>query len=62
MVDTKQSTGDSGCTLCTIVLFQRSLKNKYPMPLNPFELAVASLFWSSLMLGVIKSLEQLLKL
>jgi len=26
------------------VLFQRSLKNKHPMPSNPFELAVASSF------------------
>jgi len=58
----KQSSGDSGCTLHTIVLFQRSLKNKHLMPLNPFELVVASLFWSSTMLGVIKSLEQPLKL
>jgi len=28
------------------------------MPLNPFELIVASLFWSSTMLGVIKTFEQ----
>ncbi|KEH16869.1 hypothetical protein MTR_0081s0060 [Medicago truncatula] len=32
------------------------------MPSNSFELAVASLFWSSAMLGVIKSFEQPLKL
>jgi len=36
--------------------------NKHPMPSNPFELAVALLFWSSAMLGVIKSFEQPLKL
>ncbi|KEH33774.1 hypothetical protein MTR_3g452610 [Medicago truncatula] len=60
--ETKQCSGVSGCTLRTIVLFQRSSKNKHPMPSNPFELAVASLFWSSAMLGVIKSFEQPLKL
>jgi len=46
----KLSSGDSGCTLRTIVLCQRSSKNKHPMPSNSFELAVASLFWSSAML------------
>jgi len=39
-----------------------SSMNKHPMPSNPFELAVALLFWSSAMLGVIKSFEQPLKL
>jgi len=28
----------------TNVLFQRSPKNKHPMPSNPFEIAVASFF------------------
>jgi len=37
------------------VLFQRFPKNKHPMPLNFFELVVASFFWSSAMVGVIKS-------
>jgi len=58
----KLSSGGSGCTLRTIVLCQRSLKNKHPMPSNSFELAVALLFWSSAMLGVIKTFEQPLKL
>ena len=56
------SSGGSGCTLRTIVLCQRSSKNKNSMPSNTFELAVASLFESSAMLGVIKSFEQPLKL
>jgi len=55
VADTKQSSGDSGCTLRTIVLFQRSPKNKHPMPSNPFELVVALFFQSSAMIGVIKS-------
>ena len=46
----------------TIVLFQRSPKNKHPMPSNPFELAVVLFFQSSTMIGVIKSsFEQHLK-
>jgi len=62
VADTNQSSGDSGCTLRTIVLFQRSPKNKHPMPSNQFELAVALFFQSSAMLGVIKSsFEQHLK-
>jgi hypothetical protein len=44
------------------VLFQLSTTEKHPMPSNPFELAAASFFWSSAMLGEIKSLEQPLKL
>jgi len=32
------------------------------MPSNLFELAIALLFWSSAMLGVIKTFEQPLKL
>jgi len=43
-------------------LFQLSSTKKYPMPSNPFELAVASFFQSSAMIGEIKSLEQPLKL
>ena len=62
VVETKQSSGGSGCTLRTTVLFQRCLKNQHPMPSNLFELAVASLFWSSAKLCVIKSFEQPLKL
>jgi len=62
VADTNQISGDSGCTLRTIVLFQLSPTKKHPMPSNPFELAVASFFQSSLMLGVIKSFEQPLKL
>jgi len=62
IADTNQSRGDSGCTLCTIVLFQLSPTKKHPMLSNPFELVVASFFQSSAMLGVIKSFEQLLKL
>ena len=58
----KQSSGDSGCTLRTIVLFQLSPMKKHPMPSNPFELAVASIFTSSAMIGEIKSFEQSLKL
>jgi len=55
----KKSSGGSGCTLRIIVLFQRSWENKHPMLSNPFKLAVASLFWSSVMLDVIKSFETL---
>jgi len=58
----KLSSGGSGCTLRTIVLCQRSSKSKHPMPSNSFELTVASLFWSSAMLGVIITFEQPLKL
>jgi len=50
VAETKQSIGGSGYTVRTIVLCQCSLKNKHPMPSNPFELVVASLFWSSAML------------
>jgi hypothetical protein len=60
VAETKQSNGGSGCTIRTIVLFQRSLRIQHPS--NPFELAIASLFWSSAILGVIKSFEQHLKL
>jgi len=56
------SSGGSGCALRTIVLCQRSSKDKHPMPSNSFELAVALFFWSSAMLGMIKTFEQLLKL
>jgi len=42
--------------------FQRSPKNKHLMPSNPFELAVATLFYPSAMIDVINSLEQPLKL
>ena len=38
---------------CTIVLFQRSPKNKHQMPSNSSELAVAPGFYSSAMIGVI---------
>ena len=62
VADTNQSSGDSGCTLRTIVLFQLSPKKKHPMPSNPFELVLASFFHSSAMLGVIKPFEQPLKL
>jgi len=62
IADTKQNSGDSCCTLRTIVLFQRSPKNKHPMPSNPFELAVALFFQSSVMIGEIKSFKQPLKL
>jgi len=62
IADTNQSSGDSGCTLRTIVLFQLSPTKKHLMPSNPFELVVASFFQSSAMLGVIKSYEQPLKL
>jgi len=44
IADTNQSSGDSGCTLCTIVPFQLSPTKKHPMPSNPFELVVASFF------------------
>ena len=61
VADIKQSSGDSGCTRRTIVLFQRSPKNKHPMPSSPFE-CVAIFFQSSAMIGVIKSsFEQHLK-
>ena len=40
VVDTKQSSGGGGCTLRTIVLFQRSQLNKHLMPSNSFEIAV----------------------
>jgi len=62
IADTNQSSGDSGCTLRTLVLFQLSPTKKHPMPSNPFELVVASFFQSSAMLGVIKSFEQPLML
>jgi len=38
---------------CTIVLFQRSPKNKHSIPSNSSKLVVASGFYSSAMLGVI---------
>jgi hypothetical protein len=41
IADTKQSNGEGGCTICTIVLFQRSSRNKHPMTSNSSELAVA---------------------
>ena len=56
------SSGGSGCTLRTIVLCQRSSKNKHQMPSNSFEITVALLFWCSAMLGVIKTFKQPLKL
>ena len=62
IADTKQSSGDSGCTLRTIVLFQLSPTNKHPMTSNSFELVVASSFQSSAMICVIGSFEQSLKL
>jgi len=62
VADKKQSSGGSGCTLRTIVLFQLSPTNKHPMTSNSFELAIASLFQSSAMMGVIQSsFEQHLK-
>jgi len=61
IADTDQSSGDSGVTLCTIVLFKLSPTKKHSMPSNPFELVVASFFQSSAMLGVFKSFEQPLK-
>jgi len=62
VADTKQSSGDNGCTFRTIVLFQRSPKNKHPMPSNPFELPIVLFLQSSAMIGVIKSsFEQHLK-
>jgi len=51
----KQSSGDSGCTLRTNVLFQHSQLNKHPMPSNPFEIAIALFSQSSAMIGVIQS-------
>ena len=62
IADTKQSSGDSGCTLRTIVLFQLSPTNKHPITSNPFELVVASFFQSSTMTDEIKYFEQPLKL
>jgi len=62
VADAKQSSGDSGCTLHTIVLCQLSPMKKHPMPSNPFELAIALFFQSSAMLDEIKSYEQHLKL
>jgi len=62
VADTNHSSGDSGCTLRTIVLCQRSPTKKHIMPSNPFELAVVLFFQSSAMLGEIKSFEQPLKL
>ena len=62
VAETKQSGGDSGCTLRTIVLCQLSWTEKHPMPSNTFELAVASFFQSSAMIDEIKSFEQPLKL
>jgi len=56
IADTKQSSGDS---CCTIVLFQRSPKNKHPMPSNSFELAVALGFYSFAQIGaIITTFEQ----
>ena len=55
VANTKQSSGDSGCTLHTIVFFQLSPTNKHPMTSNPFELVVALLFQSSAMIDVIQS-------
>jgi len=43
-------SGDRGCTIRTIVLFQLSSTNKLPMTSNLFELAVALSFWSSAMI------------
>jgi len=43
-------SGDRGCTIRTIALLQLSSKNKLPMTSNPFELVVASSFWSSAMM------------
>jgi len=51
LADTK--TGDSGCTLRTKVLFQRSTLNKHPMPSNLFEIVVILFSQSSAMTGVI---------
>ena len=62
IADTDHGSGDSGCTLRTIILFQLSPTKKHPMPSNPFELVVASFFQSSAMLGVFKSFKQPLKL
>jgi len=42
-------SGDRGCTIRTIVLFQLSSMNGLPMTSNPFELAIASSLWSSAM-------------
>ena len=62
IADTNQSSGDNGCTLRTIVLFQLSPTKKHLMPSNLFELVVTSFFQSSAMLGVNKPFEQPLKL
>jgi len=43
-------SGDRGCTIRTIVLFQLSSTNKLPMTSNPLELVVVSFFWSSAMI------------
>ena len=55
---TKQSSGDGGCTVPTIVLCQLSPTKKHLMPSNPFELVVVLFFHSSAMLDEIKSFEQ----
>jgi len=58
VADTKESSGDSGFTVRTIVLCQLSPTEKHRMPSNPFELDVALFFQSSAMLDEIKSIEQ----
>jgi len=55
IADTKQSNGDSGCTLCTIALFKRSPKNKHQMPSKFFWISWCFSFYSSAMIGVIKT-------
>jgi len=44
IVETDQSSGDRGCTIRTIVLFQLSSTNKLPMTSNTFELVIVSCF------------------
>ena len=45
-----RASGDRGCTIRTIILFQLSWTNEFPMTSNLLELAVASSFYSSAMI------------
>jgi len=46
IADTEQSSRDSGCTIVLLSFFQRSSKNKHPMPSNSSEIVVAPGFYS----------------
>ena len=41
IADTKQSSGDSGCSIVLLSFFLRSSVDKHPMPSNSFEIVVA---------------------